>query len=164
MTVGDSAFAPGNTPQGGQGDPVGSVSCIGDTIAYHIHAHVSLFVRGKQLAIPRAIGAVDPVMANGFVVGARCLYWLHTHDASGVVHIEPPMQTDLTLGQLFDIWGQPLSTTGVAGYQGTLAVFVNGERYTGDPRAITFASHQQITLQVDTPLVVPPVYIFPDGY
>ena len=36
---------------------------------------------------------------------------LHTHDASGIVHIESPDKRDYTLGQFFDVWGVRLSST-----------------------------------------------------
>jgi hypothetical protein len=43
-------------------------------------------------------------------------------------------------------------------------VLVDGEKYTGDPRAIVFESHKQITLEVGTPLVTPDFYLFPPDY
>jgi hypothetical protein len=162
--VGTRAFPAGNTEQGGDGDPVDGVACDNSAANYHIHAHVSLFVNGKQIAIPEAIGVKDPQIFSNFVVAASCWYWVHTHDATGVIHVEPPTQIGTSLGQLFDIWGQPLSRTEVAGYQGPVTVSVDGKTYTGDPRAIIFEAHQLITLQVGTPLVTPPVYLFPPNY
>jgi hypothetical protein len=78
--------------------------------------------------------------------------------------VEPPSAIQMTLGQLFDIWGQPLSTTGVAGYTGSLTVLVDGAGYSGDPRTITLDAHKQIALEIGTPVVTPPVYLFPEGY
>lgn len=168
LVVGEETFAKGNTPQGGQGDPVDGIPCeTNEVVTYHIHAHLSLFVNGAQRAIPRAIGVINPQDTDStgtFVLAGSCFYWLHTHDASGVVHIEMPSQADVTLGQFFDIWGQPLSTANVAGFEGTVTVYVDGEPYTDDPRAIKFAPHQEITLEVGEPLVTPPVYIFPAAY
>ncbi|HEY9516834.1 MAG TPA: hypothetical protein VIQ74_14245 [Gemmatimonadaceae bacterium] len=162
--VGTRAFPAGNTERGGDGATIDGIACDDGASDYHIHAHVSLFVKGEQIAIPEAIGVKDPQTVNNFVVAGRCWYWIHTHDATGIIHVEPPTQIETSLGQLFDIWGQPLSKTEVAGYQGPVTVSVDGESYTGDPRAITFESHRQITLQVGTPLVTPPVYIFPPTY
>ena len=162
--VGTPVFPEGNTGAGGQGDPVGGIGCDNSTPNYHIHSHLSLYVNGEQIAIPPAIGAQDPQIISGFAVAASCWYWLHTHDASGIIHVEPPTEIQTTLGELFDIWGEPLSTTGVAGYEGAVTVMVDGVEYTGDPRAITFEAHKQIALMVGTPLVTPPFYIFPADY
>jgi hypothetical protein len=89
---------------------------------------------------------------------------VHTHDATGIIHVEPPTSVEVTLGELFDLWGQPLSSTGVAGYNGNVTVFVDGKKYTDDPRDILFEAHQQIAIEVGTPLVTPDFYIFPQDY
>ncbi|HEY9425965.1 MAG TPA: hypothetical protein VIR34_02330 [Gemmatimonadaceae bacterium] len=163
-TIGKATFPNGDTDQGGQGDPVGGIECGSAQPNYHIHVHLSLYVNGEQLAIPPGIGVKDPQLSNGFVIAGSCFYWLHTHDATGIIHVEPPTAIEANLGQLFDIWGQPLSTTGVAGYNGAVTVLVDGEKYTGDPRAIVFETHKQITLEVGTPLVTPDFYLFPPDY
>jgi len=163
--IGKDSLPPGDTPNGGQGQAVGDINCeTMAQLAYHIHAHLSLIVNGEQLAIPLGIGTVNPQVQDDFVTAASCFYWLHTHDASGIVHIEPSVNEPLTLGQFFDIWGQPLTSTSVAGFSGPVTVFVDGAPYTGDPRAISFTERMQITLEVGTPLVPPPVYQFPDIY
>ena len=162
--VGTATFPDGNTAQGGQGDPVDGVACDNSTPNYHIHVHLSLYVDGKQIAIARAVGVTDPQVVDNFVLAGSCFYWLHTHDATGIIHVEPPISAQLTLGQFFDIWGQPLSKTEVAGYQGAVTVLVDGEEYTGDPRAIAFEAHKQIALEVGTPLVTPDFYLFPADY
>jgi hypothetical protein len=158
-TLGAETFPPGNTASGGQGEAVAGVGCI-DQIDLHYHAHVSLFVEGERVAIPPAIGIVDPVLQDGYVQSGGCFYWLHTHDASGLIHIEPPTDADYTLGQLFDVWGRELSPTSVAGFEGDLSVFVDGERYEGDVRDIVFTSRKHISLQVGRPLAAPPLYNF----
>jgi hypothetical protein len=158
-TIGDDVFPVGNTASGGQGNEVGGIGCIA-SVTRHFHAHVSLFVDGEQLAIPAGIGITDPVVSDGYVVNGDCFYWLHTHDATGVVHIEPPDDEDYTLGQLFDVWGRSLGGGSVAGYTGELSVFVDGVRYTGDPRSIVFTSRKHISLQVGRPLAPIPMYVF----
>lgn len=163
-TIGKVTFPDRDTPSGGQGEPVGGVGCI-VTIAAHFHAHVSLFVNGEQIAMGRGIGLPQGTLANGQITGGACRYWLHTHDASGVVHVEPPStSTVLTVGQLFAVWGQPLTTSNVAGFQGPVAVYVNGSPYTGDMAAIPFDVRKEITLTVGTPPAYLPRYSWPDGY
>jgi hypothetical protein len=173
MVVGTTTLANGSTPQGGQGQVIDDISCDNDEqVQYHVHAHLSLFVNGEQIAIPLAIGIQHPVFADAgktFALGGTCLYWLHTHDQTGIIHIEAPAQGTFTLGQFFDIWGEPLSTSNVAGFEGPVTAVVDGTAYTGDLRAIAItppdpASHQQITLMVGTPPDTIPTYLFPEGY
>lgn len=61
-----------------------------------------------------------------------------THDASGIIHLHPnPGQARaLTLGQLFDLRGQPLTRESVAGQAGRVVAFVDQQRHDGDLRAI----------------------------
>jgi hypothetical protein len=100
---------------------------------------------------------------NGFVGVGQGIYWLHTHDATGIIHVESPDARTYTLGNFFDIWGQPLTPTNVAGLEGPVHAYVDGKPHPGDPRAIVLRAHAQITLEVGTPLVTPPVYVFPEG-
>jgi hypothetical protein len=168
-TVGRSFFPIGNSAQGGQGQPIGGVSCIQDNqIAYHIHPHLSLFMNGEQIAIPLGLGITPVREQGGFaapVTGITpCVYWIHTHDATGLLHVEPPTDALLTLGQVFDVWGQPLSRSNVAGFSGNVTAFVNGQRYNDDLRALRLEPRMQINLQVGSPVVAPPTYLFPPGY
>jgi hypothetical protein len=149
-----------DTKSGGQGQPVDGISCAGMEYAtLHVHSHLALFYHGTQVQIPRLIGGA-PVPPQG------CLYWIHTHDATGIIHIEapqlsPPGGSDYTTGILFDIWGQPLTRSNVAGLKGPVTAYVNGQKYDGDLRMIPLKAHQLITLEVGTPLVTPPNYTFP---
>jgi hypothetical protein len=149
-----------DTLKGGQGQTIDGISCAGmEFAALHIHPHLSIFYNGQQVAIPRLIGAA-PVGPQG------CLYWLHTHDSSGILHIEAPQLTPpggsaYTLGMFFDIWGQPLTRENVAGLRGPVTAYVNGEPYDGDLASIPLKAHELITLEVGKPLVTPPNYVFP---
>jgi hypothetical protein len=152
---------------GPSGNPVDGVACnSGEQLAYHVHAHLAVYVNGQPRVIPYGIGIEQPVpeqtSAGPFVVQGDCFYWIHVHDLSGVIHIESPTQRTYTLGQFFDLWGQPLSTTQVGPATGQVTAFVNGAPYQGDPRSIPLTAHQVIQLDVGT--VVPPQpYRFPTG-
>jgi hypothetical protein len=163
--VGQPMFEPGDTPQGGNGQPVDGIEGSSrEMLKVHVHAHLSLFNKGNQIAIPYGIGIVKPFQVNnGFVGMGQGIYWLHTHDATGIIHVESPDARVYTLGQFFDIWGQPLTSRAVAGLQGVVRAFVDGKPYSGNPRAIVLGPHTQITLEVGTPIVSPPVYRFPEG-
>ncbi|MGA8534837.1 MAG: hypothetical protein WB615_12085 [Candidatus Tumulicola sp.] len=162
VAIGTAHFSPANTRAGGTGQPVDGITCLSaEGQALHIHSHLALFDRGKQIQVPRLIG----FSANQSLPGGGCLYWIHTHDSSGIIHVETPdVQAPggghYTLGMLFDIWGEPIGSNGVAGFKGPVTAYVNGAKYDGDLRAIPLMSHQQITLEVGTPVVPPPNYAF----
>lgn len=163
--VGKAMFEPGDTPKGGNGQPVSGIQALSrEMLKTHFHAHLALFYRGEQIAIPYGIGIVRPFEAeNGFVGHGSAIYWLHTHDATGIIHVESPDDRRYTLGNFFDIWGQPLLKDNVAGLKGRLRVYVNGRAHAGDPRTIRLGEHAQITLVVGEPAVTPPTYAFPEG-
>ncbi len=155
-----NTMAAGNTVDGIKCDQL-------EQVAYHIHAHMAVFVNGSQRTIPEGIGILPPRQTQSgatgqVVVGGQCFYWLHAHTADGVIHIESPTQTIYTLGQYFDIWRQPLSSTQVGPATGTVFTYVNGKRYTGDPRTITLDKHTLIQLDVGKD-VAPKGYTFETG-
>jgi hypothetical protein len=68
-----------------------------------------------------------------------------------------------TLGDFFDVWGEPLGRRRVGPARGHVTAFLDGRRYTGDPRGILLLSHAQIQLDVGRPLVAPESIRFPPG-
>jgi hypothetical protein len=131
-----------------------------ENVLFHIHAHLTVFVNGKARVIPYGIGIGPPLRgqttkAGAFVSQGTCFSWLHTHVADGIIHIESPVQKTYTLGEFFDIWGQPLSASQVGPARGKVTAIVNNSVYTGDPRQIPLSKHAQIQLEVGTPLIAP---------
>jgi hypothetical protein len=65
-------------------------------------------------------------------IPSNCFYWLHTHDESGIIHIEAPLHRDFTLGQFFDIWNKKLSNDQILNYVANtndpLNVCINGTK------------------------------------
>ena len=114
---------------------------------------------GKQKVVPYGVGIADPQLQPGlgtpFVAAGSCFSWLHTHAADGIIHIESPVKRTFTLGNFFDIWGQPLSATQVGPEKGKVTAMYNGQVWTGNPRDIPLGSHTQIQLEVGDPLVAP---------
>lgn len=163
--VGAVSFANGSTASGGQGSPVDTIPCGTGADAQHYHAHVSLIVNGRQMALPLGVGIRNAVVVgDSLAIAGTCFYWLHSHDRTGIIHVEPSVTGHtFTLGEYFDVWGEPLTSGNVAGNQGAVTVYIDGARYFGDPRAIVLSAHQQITLEVGT-RVAPPVYDFPPDY
>ncbi len=130
--------------------------------ALHIHQHLDIFVDGQPVQVPPDIGIN---VVGGFIAP------IHTHDASGVIHVESPTIQDFTLGQFFDIWGVRFDAHCIGGQCDgggrTLQVFVNGRLVTGDPRAIKLEAHQEIVVALGSasqlPNPVPSSYDFAPG-
>ena len=125
----------------------------------HIHQHLDIFVDSQPVQVPQYIGIPT---SQAFIAT------MHTHDASGVMHVESPTQQDFYLGQFFDVWGVKFTSSQLGGYTVTtdkpLAVYVNGTKVTGDPRAVKLASHQEIAVVYGSPpATVPSSYTFPSG-
>lgn len=141
-------FAPGvpfARGAGAEGQTVDGTQCLGsEQLAFHVHSHVDVFVNGRRVAIPANVGILG-----------KCLYWLHTHDPTGVLHIESPEQRKFTLGTFFDIWGAPLSKREVLTWAITkdrpLAIYVNGKKFTGDPASLELGDGKQITIVIGRP-------------
>jgi hypothetical protein len=138
------------------GQTVDGIKCENtEQVAYHIHAHLAVFVNGQSRPIPLGIGVVTPQVSQGFAQASKCYYWLHTHVQDGVIHIESPTKAKYTLQNFFDEWHQPLSTSQVAGSKGPVTAYLNGTKVTGDPGSIQLTSHAIIQLDVGTPVVPP---------
>lgn len=118
---------------------------------FHIHAHLDIIINGQKHTIPSQIGIMDD----------RCLYWLHTHDSSGIIHIEAPQQETFTLGQFMDVWN---STKGITLPNDEPKVFVNGQEVTSSYRDVKLLAHDEIVIIYGTvPPTIPSSYQFPLG-
>ena len=130
-----------------------------EAFAQHIHAHLDVFLNGQAVAVPANIG-IDYVSSH--------ITPLHTHDSSGVIHIESPDMRTYTLGQFFTEWGVTLSAGCVATYcapSTPVVVQVNGTPATGDPTALIIHLHDEFAVVIGTaPAVVPSSFNFPAGY
>jgi len=143
-------------------EPAGStaaaaIPCSGQEMsAEHIHAHLQVYVRGQQRVVPANIG-----------IRPTCLFWLHTHDATGLIHVEAGAGGTYTLGQFFTVWGQPLGTTELleerAGVGEEVRVLVDGQPNVGDPRSVPLRSHEEIVLELGPPYPPPAAFAFPPG-
>jgi hypothetical protein len=142
------------------GQPIDGISCqTAEQTVFHIHTHLTIFVHGQQRQVPAGIGIPHAVAqqtsAGPFVDSGRCFYWLHTHAADGIIHIESPEQRTFTLGDFFDEWNQPLSAGQVGSAKGAVTVIVNGKVWTGSPRNVPLGSHENLQVEVGAPLVAP---------
>src|SRR5829696_6557255 len=129
--------------------------------AVHIHQHLDLYVDGAKVPVPAGIG-IDP--AVGFAP-------LHTHDASGIIHVESPTPRGYTLGEFFAVWGVRFTPSCLGGYcpagDRRLRVYLDGAACPGDPTTLSLASRQEIVVAFGTaaqlPSPIPSAYRFPPG-
>jgi hypothetical protein len=138
--------------------PASNVPCgPSEVFVRHEHAHLTIVIRGQLRPVPANIG-----------ISATQICWLHTHDTSGVVHIEAGDSRTLTLGDFFGVWRQPLGQTILdgerAGSGETVRAIVNQQTYTGSPETIVLSEHEDIVLQLGPPFVQVAPYVWPPGF
>ena len=142
------------------GQAIDGISCqTSEQTLFHIHTHLTIFVNGKQQQVPAGIGipgaVASPTAAGPFVESGTCFYWLHTHAADGIIHIESPVKRTFTLGEFFDEWGQTLGPDQVGPAHGKVTVTVNGQVFQSNPRDVPLGSRENLQVQVGTPLITP---------
>jgi hypothetical protein len=127
---------------------------------FHIHSHLDIFINDEKSTIPSDIG----------IIPNTCLYWLHTHEDSGVIHIESPVNRTFTLGQFFHIWGERLSNNQIFDNMvednKTLSVYINGKKVSDGTEygQIPLGKYDEIAIVYGKPPEsVPSRYHFPEG-
>ncbi len=123
---------------------------LSDTILHH-HVHLWIYVDGQPVVVP---------MEVGFSQALQVFSPLHTHDATGLVHVEsadPNFQP--VLAQFMDVWGVYFTQTclGDACNDGDrqLRVFLNGQEYTGDPALLPLTDLAALVITMGTPDQLP---------
>jgi hypothetical protein len=138
-------------------DPVGVHALTNEGQVLHIHQHLDVFVNGKHEPVPQGVGIYD----------GQFLTELHTHDATGIIHVESPVAKHFDLGQFFGVWGVRLNGDCIGGYCRQVTpwtVYVNGRPYTGNPAELNLSEHQEIAFVIGTPpKTIPSKYKFPPG-
>jgi hypothetical protein len=140
-----------------------------ETLQHHVHAHLDVFLDGGQVTVPAGIGInIDDPGVHKFVTKGEasyggiskpcaqaCISPLHTHDATGVLHTESPVDVDNTLGEFFTEWGVALDANCVGGYckpQWRIAIVVDGQSIgASDPRSITLTDRKEIAIVIGVP-------------
>jgi len=99
----DKDGVPVTNPVDGFGENVGAVSCDagGHDAAYHIHSQLTIKLPdGSTAEVPPNIG-----------INQNCMYWLHTHEPDGLLHVEAPDETLATLADFLEIWRRSTNPT-----------------------------------------------------
>jgi hypothetical protein len=155
-------------------DPMGLTRAAGlepltsESLDYHAHVHLDVFMDGRPVLVPGGIGIdiEDPAVKRfdgpagvgygGIVEPCEdpCISPLHTHDPDGVIHTESPTPTPNTLGEFLIEWNVTLPDDA--------KVYVNGDLYSGNVAEIELTDMLQIAIVMGEPPAVIPSE-FPAG-
>jgi hypothetical protein len=118
---------------------------LSDTI-FHIHAQLHVYVNGKPVQVPADIGLDEATGTSSP---------LHTHDTSGVIHMEADETYSFTLGQFLTVWGVKFSKNQLGSYKShageTVQVYDNGKPVKGDPVNLVMHEHDNIVVAYGKP-------------
>jgi hypothetical protein len=107
---------------------------------FHIHAMLHIYVNGLLAPLPAEIG-LDP--AQGIESS------MHTHDGTGIIHMEAPHPFNYTLGDFFAVWGVKLGPAQVGGLTGLggdhLHFFLNGKPLS-NPAALVLHRYDSVVI------------------
>jgi hypothetical protein len=99
----------------GYDEPIKAQSDNTNPIIMHIHPRLDVLENGSPIIVPAQVG-IDPSMwhdhsLDEFGMQAMpemnmiAMAPLHTHDNSGIVHVESTINRNYTLGEFLNIWG-----------------------------------------------------------
>ena len=94
-------------------DPIAQKCLDHSGLARHDHSNLNIYINGVENAIPSSIGINTEVCNQE---GGN-MHAVHTHDASGRLHIESNEDIDIPIGVFFDIWGVHFNETGIFDYR-----------------------------------------------
>ncbi len=108
------------------------------TLKQHIHPHLQIIVEGQNEVIPANIG-----------LSSDCEKSVHTHDTSGIIHVEAQDNRQYTLGDFFTVWfasgGKKINRFGYK-----IEITVDGNPFgvaQGKPEDVKLKDKQEITLK-----------------
>lgn len=158
----------GGVPWPAPADPLALTRAAGlkperhETLDFHVHAHLDVFVNGQKVPVPAGIGIEihDPgvnssTTSQGVSYGginecaSPCISPLHTHDSTGTIHTESATARPNHLGQFFKEWGVRLDASCVGGYcsPGTrILILVDGSRLSGNPADVELLDQREIVV------------------
>lgn len=99
---------------------------VGINYIYHWHTQLQIYSGGAPVTIPADVGIIP-----------GCLEPVHTHDTTGLIHIETTVNRLYTIGDFFSVWGKPFGTP--------TQMLLNGTSTTQGPSA-TLRDQLTITL------------------
>jgi hypothetical protein len=116
----------------------------------HDHVSLTIFVRGRRIAVPVGVGLSPDAEAP-----------LHVHAGeAGIVHVESMLPFwRATLGEFFDVWGVRFSSRCLGSYcaaeDAGISIYVDGRKASGNPRLVPLRDHENIAVVFGTPAEQP---------
>lgn len=98
----------------------------------HWHPQLTIYINGQQQTIPANVG-ITIGKATDFSVSGMQMSPIHTHDPTGVLHMEQMRPTDRTmkLGYFFEVWEKKFDSECIFEYcndgNKSVKMFVNGQ-------------------------------------
>jgi hypothetical protein len=128
-----------------RGPVVGACSA---QLGRRLQTHIELFGADRVVLLATGIGTRAPRrIADGRLTQARCFGAVVTIDPTGVVYYRPGRE--LTVGDLFRAWGQPLTRTRIASFSGrAVQVYVNGHPSSLSPRSVPLTEDTEIVFEI----------------
>jgi hypothetical protein len=130
--------------------PVGALRCERSEVR-RFGVHLELFAHGRVVVVPAGIAVAPPWRAvRPHVLDGACSYPARTRTPIGVIEIASGSR--ISLGEFFDLWGQPLGRHRLAGFRTTafahVRAYVGGVEWRGPLRAIPLRRHAAIALEL----------------
>jgi hypothetical protein len=152
--------------------------CLAEVTTVHVHPYLQISINTgsgiSNVTIPTAVGILDPQITNGLAGGGSCFEPMHTHDSSGIIHIEAAsVSNQYTLGAFFQIWQVTYGTvsfngalrpivfnnTDILGYKTdsthTLSLLIDGQNFTGTYGSLDLTHYDYCSAQSTTPPCYP---------
>ena len=155
---GDFSHLPNDTELAAGLKNAGLDALTAEGTVLHIHQHLDIVINGAKMIIPADLGE-----------GTSFISPIHTHDTTGVIHVESPVQKDFKLGQFFQEWGIKFDSNCVSTFcadaSHKLVVAVNGQPVS-DPANYVLKAHDEIEVWYgasnENPTLIPS-YSFTEG-
>ncbi|MGH7683118.1 MAG: hypothetical protein ACREMT_02135, partial [Vulcanimicrobiaceae bacterium] len=110
---------------------------------YHVHFFVGIYSGGSEVEIPAGVGMINPGPQDpsssppNQIPTWTCAYRIHTHDASGMIHLEndtptcgsaqgatgPCTMSIYNFGNFLDVWGVSLNANNVGPLSGPVQIY-----------------------------------------
>lgn len=99
------------------GIPNYHIACLSsEGTTLHTHPYLQIFIDGEKVKIPSGIGIPKTKFQGEFAVSGACFLPIHTHDSSGIIHVESPtLDKEYTLEDFFKVWKVQLKTIKING-------------------------------------------------
>ncbi|GEM_PF-5245172 len=109
----------------------------------HYHAKISITQDNEPITIPARIGIVK-----------QCIHPIHTHDTSGIIHIDYPTYKEFNLGDFFDMMGYVFDDQQIGSIKKSdrysFKILVNGREARANYRNVTIHKDDSIQLLISS--------------